>query len=79
MSVNLFTVKRIPNCCLDVFFFLSPQKQKYESLDELAADMNLIFDNAKHYNTDESSLYKVNPLLHYSLEKKKKKNHFIPM
>ncbi|CAE1320778.1 PBRM1 [Acanthosepion pharaonis] len=34
------------------------KKQKYETLDELAADLNLIFDNAKHYNTDESSLYK---------------------
>lgn len=34
------------------------KKQKYETLDELVADLNLIFDNARRYNTDESSLYK---------------------
>ncbi|XP_036370689.1 protein polybromo-1 [Octopus sinensis] len=34
------------------------KKLKYRNLDELAADMNLIFENARHYNTDESSLYK---------------------
>jgi len=35
-------------------------------VDALASDLNLLFDNAKQYNREESKIYKVGRLL-YSL------------
>jgi chromatin structure-remodeling complex subunit RSC1/2 len=34
------------------------KRKKYRSVEEFMADVNLMFDNAKQYNTDESSIYK---------------------
>jgi len=31
----------------------------YSTLDQLYADLNLVFENAKQYNADESVIYKV--------------------
>ena len=42
---------------LKFLFFL--QKRLYVDLDEIAADLNLVFENAKKYNADESNIYKV--------------------
>ena len=41
----------------EIFFFF--QKRLYVDLDEIAADLNLVFENAKKYNADESNIYKV--------------------
>ena len=38
------------------------QDGQYETLDDLANDMDLLFENAKHYNVDESRLYQVRKL-----------------
>lgn len=35
------------------------KKKKYISLNEMAADMNLMFENAKEYNADESKIFEV--------------------
>ena len=35
------------------------QKRLYVDLDEIATDLNLVFENAKKYNADESNIYKV--------------------
>jgi len=35
------------------------QNDRYSDLDALAADLNLLFDNAKQYNREESKIYKV--------------------
>ncbi|KAF1818728.1 uncharacterized protein K489DRAFT_326997 [Dissoconium aciculare CBS 342.82] len=34
------------------------KRKKYKSLEDFMADVNLIFNNAKSYNTDESQIYK---------------------
>ncbi|KAK5132972.1 hypothetical protein LTR08_008335 [Meristemomyces frigidus] len=34
------------------------KRKKYHSLEEFMADMNLMFNNAKQYNTDDSAIYK---------------------
>ena len=35
------------------------KRRKYISLNEMAADMNLMFENAKEYNADESKIFQV--------------------
>lgn len=40
--------------CIDYF-----QSGQYTDLDHLAGDLDLVFENAKRYNMDESKLYKV--------------------
>ncbi|XP_046573937.1 protein polybromo-1-like isoform X7 [Haliotis rubra] len=45
---------------------------QYRNLGELQADLNLVFDNAKHYNQDTSKLYRDAVVLQkYTAEKKK--------
>ena len=41
------------------FFWLFSQFNQYRSLEEVAADLNLVFDNARQYNADDSLLYQV--------------------
>ena len=36
------------------------KKRKYNSLNEMASDLNLMFENAKEYNADESKIFQVN-------------------
>ena len=40
-------------------FIFSTQNGRYQELDELAEDLNLVFENAKQYNLEESKIYKV--------------------
>lgn len=35
------------------------QFNQYRNLEEVAADLNLVFDNARQYNADDSLLYQV--------------------
>lgn len=35
------------------------KKRKYNSLNEMATDLNLMFENAKEYNADESKIFQV--------------------
>ena len=39
------------------------KRKKYKSLEEFMADVNLMFNNAKQYNTDDSQIYKEAVLL----------------
>ena len=39
------------------------KRRKYISLNEMAADMNLMFENAKEYNADESKIFQVSYIL----------------
>ena len=39
------------------------KNQSYRDMDRLEKDLNLVFENAKRYNIDESKLYKVRPSL----------------
>ena len=35
------------------------KRNKYKSLNEMATDLNLMFENAKEYNADESKIFQV--------------------
>ena len=43
------------------------KRRKYISLNEMAADMNLMFENAKEYNADESKIFQVSYILFTSI------------
>lgn len=46
--------------CSEMFFsFLYLRTSQYQTLRECASDINLIFENARKYNQDESKIYKV--------------------
>ena len=42
------------------------KKKKYRSLNEMAADLNLMFENAKEYNADESKIFQVSVLISHA-------------
>ncbi|TKA24239.1 hypothetical protein B0A50_06003 [Salinomyces thailandicus] len=58
------------------------KRKKYRTVEDFMADMNLMFDNAKSYNTDDSALYKHATLLQveagklYDVEKAKPDDTF---
>lgn len=48
-------------CNIVVWFYLLRAKMKnceYESVEQMEADLNLMFENAKRYNMPNSSIYK---------------------
>ncbi|KAL5013533.1 hypothetical protein ScPMuIL_007803 [Solemya velum] len=47
------------------------KNRQYRNLEEMSADLNTLFENAKRYNADESKLYKVKILQKVFREKKK--------
>ena len=52
-------VDRFCLCSEMCFSFLYLQTNQYQTLRECASDINLIFENARKYNQDESTIYKV--------------------
>ena len=47
---------------MNVWFAVCWQSSQYQTLRECAMDINLIFENARKYNKDESKIYKVHTL-----------------
>lgn len=54
------------------FCWLFSQFNQYRNLEEVAADLNLVFDNARQYNADDSLLYQVLP-------RKKPSSFYLPI
>jgi hypothetical protein len=52
--------------CVYKLEFVVLQTGGYAGLDDLYADLNLVFENAKRYNADESIIFKVNDIHRFS-------------